>query len=98
VEYTAQVYLTNSHTLKRIFVNLDTQAGACTTPFTVALYDDTAGSAVSTLDIPNNVSTVDSGSLSVAMTAGHRFSLHVTVTGVNCNSNTPRGWFSATYQ
>ena len=82
-----QVFLANAHTLTRLIAIASTQASGCGTQPVVALYDQNTAATVSTLTIPNTTTLVDSGALSVAMTAGHRFSVSVTTIGAGCGTN-----------
>lgn len=63
----------------------------------VAFFDNTSAAALTSLTIANTTGTFDSGALSIATTAGDRFSLRVTTAAGGCTSN-PVGFAGATYQ
>lgn len=65
-------FLTNAHTLTRITANMTQAPSGCSPNATYGLYDMTAAAVVSVVT-PTGLGPFDSGALSAAMTAGHRF-------------------------
>ncbi len=94
---TSPALLANSHTLKRLFVTLRVVGVGCPTLAVVSFRDETSGTDLTTLSISNGSSTVDSGALSIAMTAGDRFALHLVTLSAGCTT-VPSAWVAATYQ
>ncbi|PYT46778.1 MAG: hypothetical protein DMG44_19850 [Acidobacteria bacterium] len=99
-EFGNMAFLVNSHTLTRLLLSYiapGNQANGCTTNMVVALWDSSAGSSVSTVTGANGVNFVDSGALSVSMTAGHRFDFKITTAEAGCGT-IPNFQIVATYQ
>jgi hypothetical protein len=66
--------LANAHTLTRLVAYTDQAPSGCSTNAVIGLRDLTAASNVSTLT-PTSTGVLDSGAISVSMTAGHTFGL-----------------------
>lgn len=80
------VLFPNVHTLVRL-TSFQTQIPAgCTTAAVISFRDETLGTTLASITIANGASFVDSGVLSVAMTAGDKFALAVTTAEVGCTT------------
>ena len=75
--------LTNAHTLTRIVVNTSTAPAGCSPNASFGVLDITSSTVLSQLT-PVSLGILDSGPLAIAMTAGDKFSIGVTVGGVGC--------------
>jgi hypothetical protein len=91
----AETIFPSGHTLIRFvgFLGGTITTCATTTPV-VSFYDETAAAAVASLAITNTGSQLyDSGVISVAMTAGHTFSMRITTAGDGaCQAGNPAIW------
>lgn len=90
------VILSNSHTLLRVVANVYQAGTGCGTNTKVGLTDLTSSTVLAQITV-SSTGIVDSGALSVAMTAGHQFGLGETVAPIGCSQFA--AWFvTATYQ
>lgn len=91
------VFFALAHTLTRMVIVAAIVNFGCSTVSVYAIYDETAGSALTSISATNNVTTFDSGAIAIAMPAGHRIGIRQTVGSVGCS---PFGQFfiSGTYQ
>jgi len=76
----------NSHTLIRFQISTTIPPAGCTTSAVLAFWDNTAGSAVTSLTFVNGTTFYDSGALSIALTAGHTFDTKVTTADNGCTT------------
>lgn len=77
----------NAHTLVRITYDLTQAPSSCATNAVVGVRDVTASSNVATITVNQGVTGyVDSGALSVAMTAGHEFLVGVITAAATCTT------------
>jgi hypothetical protein len=78
----------NARTLIRLTLNLNGAPAGCTTQPQFGLTDLTTSTILASITIANGATTgfADSGSLSVAMTAGDEFGVGLVVTGVGCTT------------
>lgn len=95
--YGCKYYLTEAHTLVRIYAAIPTPSTSCTTNPVVGLYDVTAGAVVASVTIPVGATAVDSSTLSISMAANHVYSWDVVTVAAGCGTYA-NGFMSATYQ
>jgi hypothetical protein len=88
--------LSFAHTLTRIRAAMNGVMAGCAGTATVAVYDFTSSAIVSSISVGNGSADIDSGALSVAMTAGHVFGLNTTTATSGCSAAT--AFVGATYQ
>src|SRR5205814_10463918 len=70
----------------------------CTTVPIVALWDATAGSALTSLTISNGTSFFDSGAVSISIVAGHQIDTKVTTAASGCGTQPSLGNMVAVVQ
>ena len=77
----------NSHTLVRFDYFLGQSPTGCSTAAVIGIRDITSSSNIYTVTISNGASVgyVDSGALSLAMTAGHQFGIGLLTSGSGCS-------------
>lgn len=82
------VPLAQSHTLLRFYWDSGTATGtapaSCTTVAVAAFRDETAATNLTTLTLSNGAALQDSGAISIAMTAGHKFSIRIVTGAAGC--------------
>lgn len=91
----AETVLPSAHTLIRFTGFLGGNMTSCaTTVPVVAFYDETGASALSSITLSNTGGQLyDSGAISVAMIAGHTFSMRITTAGDGaCTAGNPATW------
>jgi hypothetical protein len=93
----SKVFFASAHTLTRFYATAIVSAVGCSIPEQVAVEDTTSSTNLATLTLSNGAGDVDSGALSVAMTAGHLFVFAVAIAPSGC-SVTPVYNYAATYQ
>ena len=81
----------SAHTLIRYTIFMSATISGCTTSPAFAFRDVTGSSNLATLTITNGTTLIDSGALSVAMTAGHEFAFQDTTAGSGCSGGSS-GW------
>ncbi len=94
-------FLPSAHTLTRLGINIEVAASGCTGAAVIGLRDLTAASTVagSTVTLATNqgLGNVDSGALSVSLTAAHLYAIQVTTAATGCGTS-PQGKLWAVYQ
>ena len=92
--------LANAHTLTRFSFNLGVTATTCSTQAVIGVRDVTSSSNLTTSTISNSqaLGLVDSGAISVAMTAGHTFFVGLITASSGCAGNPQFGSLSMVYQ
>jgi hypothetical protein len=96
-DVSATVFLVNAHTLTRFVITLSTAPAGCATLAVVAIRDVTSATSLTTLTFVNGTATYDSGVLSIAMTAGHKFAIRTTTGESGCTPDAV-GNAAMTYQ
>jgi hypothetical protein len=98
VSATGKSYLGLAHTAVRMYATYNVTMTGCSGNATFALYDFTASSTVTSLNLGNASAgtNVDSGVISVAMTAGHIFGFNDTSATTGCSGGVIS--LTATYQ
>lgn len=88
VEACERVILSLAHTLVRFTYSVATSPAGCTTSPVIGIKDVTSGTTLASATIANGASTVfvDSGALSVSMTAGDVFGIGVLTASVGCTT------------
>jgi len=75
-------------TIRQMTLALGTTSSGCSTGATVAVYDSTAASTVTSLTTSNGTQFYDSGnSLNLATTSGHQLNIEVTTPSAGCGQN-----------
>lgn len=84
----AIVVLANAHTLTRLTFTITGTPTACGTPAAVGVKDLTSSTVLTSIAPANGTATglVDSGALSIAMTAGHTFGVGIVTTSAGCGN------------
>lgn len=86
----------SAHTLIRYTIFMSATISGCTASPAFAFRDSTGSTNLSTLTITNGTSLIDSGAISVAMTAGHTFVFQDTTAGSGCTGGAS-GWTATVF-
>ncbi len=99
-ELFGKTVIPSNHTLIRFTIALVITGNSCATQPVVALWDATAGSAVTgtSTTITNGVSFFDSGVLSSSLTGGHQFDIKITTASASCTTAPTLGNIQAIIQ
>lgn len=84
----AIVVLANAHTLTRLTFTITGTPTACGTPAAIGVKDLTSSTVLTSIAPANGTATglVDSGALSISMTAGHTFGVGIVTTSAGCGN------------
>jgi len=88
----------NAHTITRFTLFVQSTSSGCTTNAAVAMFDETAGSAVTTLTTANGSVFYDSGPLAITTTAGHTFDFRISTADSGCTTHQGFPDFVVNYQ
>jgi len=77
--------------ITRFSVRLNSSVDASCQPAFIQVYDDTANQTLANVPIPSNVSTFNSGSVSIAVPGAHQLSVLPQVTASNCTVGASAG-------
>lgn len=93
----AEMSLPQSHTLEALYAYAVTAGSGCSTYPTVAFYDESSSSALTSITFTSGQYFADSG-LNVAMTGGHNFSIRVTTAASGCSTPPENVQFTVVYK
>jgi len=89
-------FLVNAHTLTRLLVSTSQAPSGCSTNGQMGVKDITSSTVLTSLT-PTATGVLDSGAISISMTAGHQFAIGLTTQSVGCTTF-PTFTATATYQ
>lgn len=95
----AETFFAKAHTLVRLTYNLSQAPATCSPNAVIAVRDVTAGSNLTTITVNQGVAGfVDSGALSIATTAGHKFLVGTNTAAAGCGTVPNANTISAVFQ
>ena len=94
----AETTFAAAHTLLRFTLYAVVAAAGCSTNAVVQFFDATSSTVLASLTVTNTSHFIDSGALSVAMTAGHSFSFNVSNAGSGCSPSAGNVTYTAVYK
>lgn len=90
--------LPSAHTLVRLVYDISTAASGCTTNAVVGVRDNTSSSNIATSTATGAAGVIDSGALSISMTAGHQFALGLLTAAAGCTTTPNIAAVTAVYE
>jgi hypothetical protein len=97
-EDSARITPDNAITITRFQVTFLTAPAGCTTNYQVGVRDATSATNITTLTAVNGTSTVDSGSISINVAAGHVLVINNVTAPAGCTTSPGNNSFSVQYK